>query len=290
MSQSTKSSMTWLGALAVVVLAVLAWLSFGNRLDPTTQATAVGNSAPPDDMAHPTPSPTATAAHATPQSRLAPPAGAEGVLPPTVSLDQFKALEHPELQALSPEEAAWMRRHGFPTEDEIARAPGMDRRKLWERGDRGDPVAWALLANAALAEGDLPGAWANFGIAATQGSVYAREQLAIVEKMRESAGESQPTGWEGFAIAMEVARIYGDHRVDLLIQRYMPPGAYNDMVRSSVVASLPFALQSLAEDAKLRGVQPVQPEPRPNADIWQAIDNGTATEVTVYPRDGLGGG
>lgn len=279
-----------LALFGILALALFAgWLMSGGRLPGEPDAVTAPRKAP-SSASHGTDSTAAPAVESRPPTNhppAQPGAAINAIQPNTLSLADFKSLENPELEALSPEEAAWLRRHGFPTAEEVARVATMDRDALWGRGNSGDLVAMALLGHKFLSEGDMGMAAAAFGQAATQGSVYAREQSAITEKMRD--GEyGNYVGWEGFAIDMEVARVYGDHRVDMLIQRYMPPGAYNDMIRASVLASLPFALQGLAEDARLRGVPPVTPEPRPNADIWQAIDSGTAAEVAVYPRDGLG--
>lgn len=206
--------------------------------------------------------------------------------PMIISAADFLASEHPELSALSPQEATWLRRHGYPTVSDLQQVPGLSVRDLWQRANAGNLVADALLGHKYLGDGDAGMAAAAFSAAALHGSLYAREQSAIVDRNR-NPDPALAQEYVGFALEMELARILGDHRVDTIIRRELPAGAIDDNVRAGVLHNLPAQLQLIAEDAKLRGAPPQVPDPRPNADIWAQIDAGTATEVTIYPRQDM---
>jgi len=200
-----------------------------------------------------------------------------------VTVNEIQTNPNAILLALSREEAVWLDRHGYPTEEELARVSFLSLQELEQRHDNGDHKATVLLAHKYIEEGDLNMAFAAFGDAAQKGSIYAREQAAIVNRDRNT-DPALAHAFVGFALDMELARIFGDHRVDALIRRELPAGAVDVYVREGVLASLPAQLQLIAEDARMRGVPMPAPEPRPNADLWNQIDAGSVTEVTVYAR------
>ncbi len=275
---------TGLGLL--LVLTAVAWLWWemhtSGRVQTTTRAE---RNEPTQPSAANTKGATNTAQRETP-GPMSPGAGPAMAPPPTsvvVAVNEIQANPNAILMALSPEEAAWLDRHGYPTEEELARVPFLSLQELERRHDNGDRKASVLLAHKFLEEGDRDMAFAAFGGAAQKGSIYAREQAAIANRGR-NPDPALAHEYVGFMLDMELARIFGDHRVDALIRRELPAGAVDAYVRASVLASLPAQLQLIAEDAKMRGVPMPVPEPRPNADLWDQIDAGSVTEVTVYAR------
>ena len=58
-------------------------------------------------------------------------------------------------------------------------------------------------------------------------------------------------------------------------------GALRMQMERSALARLPIQLQLIAEDARLRGVPQPAPERRPNAELWNQIDEGTLTQAPV---------
>src|SRR5690606_9993621 len=89
--------------------------------------------------------------------------------------------KYPSLLALSSEEAAWLDRNGYPTQEEMDALPTYDVNAL-ENGlrERKELKAAALLGHRLMLDGDMDGAWAAFAAGANLGSLYARQQMAIV--------------------------------------------------------------------------------------------------------------
>lgn len=291
MSLISRKRLWLLVLVPLLVFAIADWLQLGKRISqPLTPADSARVEAPVDRV--PPPAKAAVSAdvalsqhNGSDQDRVA----KLKASPMTVSLADFLASERPELSALSPEEAAWLRKHGYPTVNDLQQASSLSERDLWQRAKSGDLVADALLGQKYLGEGDARMAAASFSAAAQHGSLYAREQAAIVNRGR-NPDPALAHEYVGFALEMEIARIFGDHRVDAIIRRELPVGAIDANVRAGVLHNLSSQLQLIAEDAKLRGVPPQVPDPRPNADIWAQIDAGTVTEVTVYPRPDMAPG
>lgn len=251
-------------------------LGMGEAAAPSALPADEGSSALPRQA----PGPAAARPDLTSATGLAPPP-----TPVVVAANEVQANPNAHLLALSPEEAAWLDRHGYPTEEELAQVPFLDLRDLERRHDAKDLNATVLLAHKLLDEGELDDAWTVFNIAAQRGSLYAREQSAIVGAIVDRTRSPKLAHeYTLVALDMEIARIFGDHRVDALIRRELPPGAITPVVQSGVLAALPVQLQLIAEDAKLRGVPPPSPDPRPNGVLWEQIDAGTVSEATVYPR------
>lgn len=206
--------------------------------------------------------------------------------PALLSAEEISAM-NPALVALSPEEARWLYRHGYPTQDELDALPATSHDELLRRARAGDVRALVLEGLKLEMEGDLSGAFATLSVAAQRGSLYAREKLGEVTLREERlhAGSAQVGDFAQYHLYMQIAKVFGDHRVDAMIERTLPSNLSPELRRQldeSALASLPAQLQSIANDARLRGVPQPAPDPRPNVDIWAQLENGTLLEAPVY--------
>lgn len=198
--------------------------------------------------------------------------------------------EHPDLLALSADEAAWLDRHGYPTAEELDALQTYDVNELESAmRNRGDPKSAALLGHRRVIEGDLSGALAAFSKGAHLGSLYARQQLAIVSTHRatglpidELAQADQ--GNLGVMVAqLEVARMLGDHRAQALIDRYTT-NFYWDDYGKHVLTQTAIFMDQYGEYARARGERAKGPDPRPNAEAWEALQEDPNALVKVYTR------
>jgi len=206
---------------------------------------------------------------------------------PIRSAEEIKAMD-PSLVALSPEEAQWLFKHGYPTQAELDALPATSYAELEQRARSGDPRAAMLLGLKYEMDGDLMNAATVQAIAAQKGSLFAREKMAALSLYEENTPGDPGT----FYLYMQIAKILGDHRADAIIGNTLPSnmnGALRMQMERSALASLPSQLQLIAEDAQLRGVPPPVPDPRPNADLWHQIDSGTLLEAPVYSPAPPGG-
>src|SRR5690606_1108127 len=98
-----------------------------------------------------------------------------------VAAQEVLESRHSGSMALSREEAAWLDRHGYPTSEELDALSRYDVTTL-EDGlrERKDIKAAALLGHRLLMDGDVVGARSAFAAGADLGSLYARQQMAIV--------------------------------------------------------------------------------------------------------------
>lgn len=270
-----------------VVSGLLVWLWQGQHRVARSDATSDATSLP-----HATPMPSASPQDREASNARSAVASASGnqaaaVQAPTpapaqiVSADDIKAMD-PSLVALSPEEAAWLYKHGYPTQAELDALPTTSIDELWQRVRAGEQRAMTLLGLKYEQEGDLSQAASIQALAAQKGSLFAQEKMAELSLSEHNPTED-PTL---FYLYMQIAKIFGDHRADAIIVSTLPSNMNASVRRQmelSALASLPVQLQLIAEDARLRGVPQPTPDPRPNADLWSQLDNGTLTQAPVYP-------
>lgn len=187
--------------------------------------------------------------------------------------------------ALSKEEAHWLERNGFPTAEELDALPSLDEKKLFLAMHQGNGKAAALLGHKRAAHDDLIGASSAFARGAQLGSLYAREQHALVELMRVSeVRDGQIVAFPSehdvvLAARMEVARMLGDHRAEQYIEKF---AANVDRTRYSddiLGLTREFMRQYGATES------PRAPDPRPNADLWKELESAPPSSmVSLYQR------
>lgn len=201
----------------------------------------------------------------------------------------------PSLVALSLEEANWLRDNGYPTRSELAALSSYDVNELLEKSrEHRDAKATTLLGLRRLQDGDARGAYSSLDFAARLGSLYAQEQLAF-------AGLQLQTGYTPgsdvripaadqvlFVARMETARILGDHRVDRYINqvaRDLDRSIYADHILKQTTEFM----RQIGEDAAIKGVRAPGPNPRPNQELWEQIEQRPGMGSIPVFRVGGGG-
>lgn len=201
----------------------------------------------------------------------------------------------PSLVALSVEEANWLRDHGYPTRAELAALPSYDVNELLEKSrEHRDAKATTLLGLRRLQDGDARGACSSLDFAARLGSIYAHEQLAFAELQLHtgytpgSEVRIPPAFQVIFVSRMETARILGDHRVD----RYINQVA-GDLDRSiyadHILKQTTEFMRQIGEDAAIKGIRAPGPNPRPNQELWEQIEQRPGMGSMPVFRVGGGG-
>ena len=213
----------------------------------------------------------------------------------TVAASEVLGSGHPSLIALSVEEAQWLDRHGYPTREELAQVRSYDVDLLESAmRNRKDVKAAALLGHRRALEGDLAGAASAFSAAASQGSLYARQQLAIAN-MQDITGlpddrfsEADPGALVILMAQMEMTKQLGDHRAQTYIDRFGEGFDWNTYGRHVLNQTGEF-MRQYGENARAVGMRPLGPDPRPNADLWHKLRDDPSAMVTVYQRAPGGG-
>ena len=201
----------------------------------------------------------------------------------------------PSLVALSVEEANWLRDHGYPTRAELAALSSYDVNELLEKSrEHRDVKATTLLGLRRLQDGDARGAYFSLGYAADLGSLYAREQMAFAHLQLQTgytpgSDVRIPAADQVMFVAyMETARILGDHRVDRYINQVagdLDRRKYSDDI---LIQTTEF-MRQIGEDAATRGVRAPGPNPRPNQELWEKIEQNPGTGSIPVFRIGGGG-
>lgn len=198
---------------------------------------------------------------------------------------------YPSVVALSAAEAAWLDRHGYPTEAELQAVDSFDIAALeGAMRDRRDSKSAALVGARRLRDGDLAGASSAFARGSELGSLYARQELAFVELMtatglpQDSLHETRDqASLTTFVAQMEVARIMGDHRAQANIERYA--SNFDRQSNSQAVLSQVVELmRQFGADAAVRGVSATGPDLRPNAAEWTQLKVDPNARIVVYRR------
>lgn len=199
----------------------------------------------------------------------------------------------PALVALSPEEAAWLSKNGFPSKSELENLQALDIKDLERRSrELRDAKATTLLGLRRAADGDARGAVISLDYAARLGSLYAREQLAFAE-LQAATGYTPgsdiavpPSLQVIFAARMEVAKMLGDHQAERYI-RQVTGGLDRGKYADQILRQTSEFMRQIGEDAQLKGTRPPGPTPRPNEELWNSLQANPTSPVTVY---GVGAG
>ena len=196
------------------------------------------------------------------------------------------------LAALSQAEAAWLKRNNYPSQHELEVLGSLDIKVLEAsmRNNR-DGKAAALVGLRRLRDGDLPGAMSALARGAERGSLYARQELALVQLMaasglpREKLHEAtdQPS-LSLFVAHLKVAEILGDHRATASVTRYASNLEWASQAES-VLAQVVELMRQHSADAARRGVRATGPDLRPNREAWASIQQNPDQFVRLYPRE-----
>lgn len=194
------------------------------------------------------------------------------------------------LLALSEDEAAWLDRHGYPTPAELDALLTYDIEELSSATrNRRSQKAAALLGHRKMSEGDMEGAWAAFAAGSNLGSLYARQQMAIVSAHRvtglpiDKLAQADQGNLGVMVAQLEVARMLGDHRAQALIDRYATNFDW-DYYGKHVLTQTAIFMDQYGEYARARGERVKGPDPRPNAEAWSKLQEDPSALVTVYTR------
>lgn len=90
-------------------------------------------------------------------------------LPPPTETKQYPG----ELNAVSPEDAAWLDRHGYPTQEELDALDTTSELELAERASTGDLASMALLGLKQMRENKILEGTSNLNESAMLGSIWA---------------------------------------------------------------------------------------------------------------------
>lgn len=224
-------------------------------------------------------------------------AGAEqvGLVPVNVAASEVLNSRHSTLMALSPDEAAWLDRHGYPTPEEMEMLSSHDLRALEDAmRNRRDPKAAALVGHRRLLDGDIDGAWSAFAAGSELGSLYARQEMALIATQRltglprDSLSQADQGNLMVMVAQLEVAKLLGDHRAQDYIDRYASTLDWKRYGKHVLTQTAEF-MRQYGEGARARGERPLGPDPRPNADAWSRLSSDPNAMVTVYERAPAGG-
>lgn len=213
--------------------------------------------------------------------------GGERYLPQTVSIAEIKNSDT-RLIALSPEEAAWLDAHYFPTPAEMANLQNYSTEELLHRmRELKDPKAAALLGARRMMDGDIAGAFSAFASSADLGSIYGQEELAVVMPMKALHGRPLTNDARaGIVAGLEVAKILGDHRATELMRKHAP-NLDRNVYGNDIQLQVTEYMRQIGSSAQSRGVKAPGPDPRPNAHLWERIDDASAGDtatVEVFTR------
>jgi hypothetical protein len=202
-----------------------------------------------------------------------------------VALTEFKSLD-PVVTALDEKEAQWLKKHGYPTAEEIANLDLMNDAELAKRVANRDPMGSVFRGLKFEKSGDLNRAASNYAIAARRGSLYARQRYAEslrAQSLADSPSASTYDANADYLAELELAKYMGDHRAgEIQASRVLPSGTrFGDYSRDVLSLFQGLLGQYNTQYQREYGRMP-QPDPRPNAAQWQRIDRGELVTVTIY--------
>lgn len=176
----------------------------------------------------------------------------------------------PRLVALSEEEAEWMKRHYYPTPEDLANLSSIDTEAL--AGTK-DPRLATLQGLALLEKGETMGGISVLNKAAALGSIYAYQEAALAEYelFLERHGNDPVGDMRNLLMArLEVASVLGDHTTRYLVDQHL---GSHDRRRHAYAIQLQVNeyLRQMGSEAQLLGVTPPGPDPRPNSGLWNDL-------------------
>jgi hypothetical protein len=202
-----------------------------------------------------------------------------------IALTEFKSL-NPVITALDEKEAQWLKKHGYPTAEDIATLDLMNDSELAKKVANKDPMGSVFRGLKFEKSGDLNRAASNYAIAARRGSLYARQRYAEslrAHSLADSPNASTYNANADYLAELELARYMGDHRAgEVQASRVLPPGTrFGDYSRDVLSLFQGLLGQYNTQYQREYGRMP-KPEPRPNAERWERIDRGELVTVTIY--------
>ncbi|MBK6436212.1 MAG: hypothetical protein IPF83_10295 [Rhodanobacteraceae bacterium] len=177
-----------------------------------------------------------------------------------------------ELEARTPEEAVWLDRHGYPTQEELDSLDAMTEMELAEQAARGDLAAMGMLGEKQLRQEKIVEGQSNLNEAAMLGSIWAILTLADWQKR----GGNTIAALELY----QLAALRGDWASPPL---HMQTGLRKEIKTAELyftpgnVAMLYANMQRLRA---LRGLPPLGIDTRPN--VFNRPGGGDP--IGVYPR------
>lgn len=182
--------------------------------------------------------------------------------------------------AFSVEEARWLSANGYPSAWELEHLNLLDWEAVRAAAFRGDEVAQNLLAERLVSEGRIEEAAAMFGNPRGMDSIYALLRSAELEASLSRYPRPEDN-YRLFMLYAEYARLMGDHQVDRVIDRVLPPNVDRQALQREALRSLPDFARSQFDLAARTQLPPPRPSTRPNLDRWQEAASGTAPIITV---------
>jgi len=182
--------------------------------------------------------------------------------------------------ALSEEEARWLYANGYPSAWELEHLNLLDWEAVRAAAFRGDEVAQNLLAERLVHEGRIEEAAALFGNPRGMDSIYALVRSAELEASLSRYPRPEDN-YRLFMLYAEYARLMGDHQIDRVIDRVLPPNINRQALQGEALRSLPDFVRSQFDLAARTNLPPPRPSTRPNLDRWQAATSGSASIITV---------
>lgn len=204
-------------------------------------------------------------------SLMAHPEGIVPVLPPASRY--VRRSETTLFDALSPEDAAWLADHGYPTFAEVDGLAAQAEQGLALRAAEGDLGAQVLLGMKQNGSGRFKNGYSNIGDAAARGSTFA---LAALAKDQQEAGNVvESAAWQ------RVAMMRGDWRAAEFVG-YKGPELSPWQVQQADRYAIRYML-NLEHRRRELGLGPFNNTLRPGFD-WRAPESGD--QVGVYDRSG----
>jgi|GEM_PF-4479193 len=188
--------------------------------------------------------------------------------------------------ALSAEEHAWLRTRGYPSAWELENLDALDWAAIDRLAAQGDPVATALRAERALRSGDTAAAGSLFGVAKSQGSVYAAMQTALQHALAVDPAHvmSPQDAYMSFRLATALATQLGDHRAIEFANAHLQhlTAQERQSLDAATLRSLPAYFESWQDVMNRSGRRDLTvTQPRPNSEQWRAAQRGGQPSISI---------
>jgi hypothetical protein len=269
-------------ALIITMLAV-GYFFFSTRQDQSTTVSKESITASVSDAENVSAEAAVNGSHSSTSATTA--AGASKGVSRDITLAEFKSL-NPLITALDEEEAQWLKKHGYPTAEEIANLDLMSDEDLAMKVSKHDPMGSVFRGLKFEKSGDLSRAASNFAIAARRGSLYARQRQAELSRASSLAlmPNSDPYNYNASYLAeLELAKYMGDHRAnEAQAARVLPSNIQFDLYSRDVLYRFQAQLGYYNTQYQREYGRMPQPDPRPNAAQWERIDRGELVTVTIF--------
>lgn len=177
-----------------------------------------------------------------------------------------------QLEARSPEDAVWLDRMGYPTQNELESIDTLSESTLAMRSSEGDLASMALLGEKQIREGKIAEGYSNLQESAMLGSVWAILRLAENQKLSKNFAD---------AIALyNLASMRGDIESARLGMLNGLPAQMHQSQIIRVPTRTALFLASMQRIRESRGLPPLAFDLRPQQNSLP----GNGELVGVYPR------